>query len=236
MHNTLYTIGHSNHKIEDFIGLLRAHEISCIADVRSAPYSRYCPQFNQDLLALALRATDIEYMYLGDRLGARLANGHCCDVNRVDFECLTKTEEFKSGLARLIESASQNRLAIMCAEKDPLECHRSILICRHLRDHTLSIKHILADGGIEDHSDAERRLIRMLKIEPNLFEQEKTQADLIEQAYDQQAAIISHDTESEVSTTTHGTVKPSQLPHPASFPAKMAHILKLCATTTAYCY
>jgi len=207
-YNTLYTIGHSNHKIDDFIRLLRTYEISCIADVRSAPYSRYCPQFNQDPLALALRTADIEYMYLGDRLGARPANGHCCDGNGVDFECLAKTEEFKSGLARLIEAASQKRLAVMCAEKEPLQCHRSVLICRHLRAHTLWIKHILADGGIEDHTDAERRLVTMLKIEPNLFEQEKTQADLIEQAYDQQAAIISHDTESEVSTTTHDTIKP----------------------------
>jgi len=206
-YNTLYTIGHSNHNIDDFIGLLRAHEISCIADVRSAPYSRYCPQFNQDQIALALRAADIQYMYLGDKLGARPANGHCCDGNRVDFECLAKTEEFKSALARLIEAASHNRLALMCAEKEPLQCHRSILICRHLRAHNLSIKHILADGTIEDHADAERRLITMLKIEPNLFEQEKTQADLIEQAYDKQAAIISHDTESEVSTTQH-TLKP----------------------------
>ena len=200
-YNTLYTIGHSNHKIDDFIGLLRAHEISCIADVRSAPYSRYCPQFNQDQIALALRAADIQYIYLGDKLGARPANAHCCDGKRVDFECLAKTEEFKSGLARLIEAASKNRLALMCAEKEPLQCHRSILICRHLRPHALSIKHILADGTIEDHTDAERRLIKMLKIEPNLFEQEKTQADLIEQAYDKQAAIISHDIESEVATT-----------------------------------
>lgn len=207
MHNTLYTIGHSNHKIDDFIGLLRTHEISCIVDVRSAPYSRYCPQFNQDLLALALQAADIEYMYQGDKLGARPANGRCCDGNRVDFESLAKTEEFKSGLARLIEAASQSRLAVMCAEKDPLECHRAILICRHLRNRTLSIKHILADGAIEDHADAERRLVKMLKIEPNLFEQEKTQADLIEQAYDRQAAIISHDIESEVSTTQQ-TAKP----------------------------
>ena len=205
--NTLYTIGHSNHKIEDFIRLLKTHEISCIVDVRSAPYSRYCPQFNQDMLALDLRATDIEYIYLGDSLGARPPNTECSNGNRVDFECLAKTEEFKAGIDRLIEAASHNRLALMCAEKEPLQCHRTILICKHLRTHTLSIKHILADGGIENHADAERRLVRMLKIEPNLFEPEKTQADLIQQAYDSQAAIISHDTEAEPSTTYH-TLKP----------------------------
>ena len=77
--SALYTIGHSNHKIEDFIDLLKMHEISCIVDVRSAPYSRYCPQFNLDMLTLDLRAADIEYMYLGDKLGARPASADCRD-------------------------------------------------------------------------------------------------------------------------------------------------------------
>lgn len=207
VNGSIYTIGHSNHKIEDFIRLLRKHEISCIVDVRSAPYSRYYPQFNQDLLTLALREADIDYIYLGDKLGARPANKDCRLENRVDFECLAKTEEFKEGLTCLIEAASHNRLALMCAEKEPLQCHRTILICRHLRTHIPRIKHVTADGAIEDHDDAERRLLRMLKIQPNLFEQEKTQADLIEQAYDRQAKIISHDAESEPSTTQH-TIAP----------------------------
>jgi len=208
MHSVLYTIGHSNHKIEDFIGLLRTHEISCIVDVRSAPYSRYCPQFNQDPLALALRTANIEYMYLGDRLGARPTNANCYDGGHVNFEYLARTEEFRLGLDRLIKTASEYRLAMMCAEKEPLHCHRCILICRNLRDRTLSIKHILADGTIEDHADTERRLVKMLKIEPTLFEPQTTRADLIEQAYDRQAGNISHNSETQETGAAHDTPKP----------------------------
>jgi len=144
---------------------------------------------------------------LGDQLGARPTDAHCYDKNHVNFEYLANTEEFKLGLSRLIDAASQSRVAIMCAEKEPLECHRCILICRHLKSHNLCIKHILADGSAEDHFDTERRLIRILKIEPTLFEPARTIADFIEQAYDRQARNISYDSESEMSETTSGTVR-----------------------------
>jgi len=205
--NILYTIGHSNHRLDDFTRLLASHGVTCIVDVRSNPYSRYCPQFNQESLAVALHDADIKYIYLGDQLGARPSDAQYFDENHVNFEYVAQTEEFKLGLSRLIDAASEYRVAIMCAEKEPLECHRCILICRHLKDRNLCIKHILVDGGIEDHYDTERRLIRMLKIEATLFEPTKTIADFIEQAYDQQARNISYDSESEVSGTTRGAVK-----------------------------
>lgn len=205
--NILYTIGHSNHKLVEFVHLLRSHGITCIVDVRSNPYSRYCPQYNQESIAVGLHDADIKYTYLGDQLGARPSDAKCHDENHVNFEYLARTEEFKLGLSRLVDAASQSRVAIMCAEKEPLECHRCILVCRHLKDHNLAIKHILADGTIEDHPDTERRLIRMLKIEPTLFEPARTIADFIEQAYDQQARNISYDLESEVPVTTRGAVK-----------------------------
>lgn len=204
--NILYTIGHSNHTWDEFIHLLTSHGVACIVDVRSNPYSRYCPQFNQDSLALALPAADINYVFLGDQLGARPTDPQCYDKNHVNFDYLAHTEEFKLGLSRLIEAASQSCVAVMCAEKEPLECHRCILICRHLKDRNLCIKHILADGSVEDHSDTERRLVRMLKIEPTLFEPARTTADFIEQAYDRQARNISYDLESEVSEATRDTV------------------------------
>ncbi len=193
--NILYTIGHSNHTVEDFIGLLNRYVVNCIADVRSAPYSHHSPQFNRESLALVLQNANIEYMYLGKELGARRVDGYSYDTDRVSFEHIAETEEFKDGLRRLIAATSKHRVALMCAEKEPLECHRTILVCRHLKGDDLCIKHILEDGGIEDHLDAERRLLRTLKIEPTLFETAKTEADLIEQAYDQQAQRISHHSE-----------------------------------------
>ena len=186
--NILYTIGHSNHKIEDFIALLNRYEVTCIADVRSAPYSRYCPQFNKDVLAAALEAAGIAYMFLGKELGGRPDDLSCYEEGCVNFQRIAEREEFKQGLERLLADTSKHRIALMCAEKDPLQCHRTILVSRHLKKYDLHIKHILADGNIEEHTGAERRLVGMFKMGPVLFESTET----IEQAYDQQAKKICH--------------------------------------------
>jgi len=186
--NILYTIGHSNHKIEDFIALLNRYEVACIADVRSAPYSRYCPQFNKDALAAALQAAGIAYMFSGRELGGRPRDRSCYEGGCVNFQRLAEREEFKRGIERLLADTSKHRIALMCAEKDPLQCHRTILVSRHLKKYDLHIKHILADGNIEEHTEAERRLVGMFKMGPVLFESTET----IEQAYDQQAKKICH--------------------------------------------
>ena len=191
----LYTIGHSNHKIEDFVGLLKRHRITCVADIRSVPYSRRFPQFNRESLSLVLQEADIGYMYLGKELGARRVDDYTCDLNRASFEQIAKTEEFKAGIRRLIAATLEHRVALMCAEKEPLECHRSILVCRHLKEYNLCIMHILQDGSIENHIDTERRLVKMLKIEPNIFKPSNTEQDFIEQAYDLQAQKISYQPE-----------------------------------------
>jgi uncharacterized protein (DUF488 family) len=191
--NIIYTIGHSNHKIDDFINLLKRHRVKCVADVRSVPYSHHNTQFNRESLTVELRNKNIEYIYFGDKLGARPNGDDCCKGSCVSFEYLAKTEQFHIGLEHLTDISMKYRVALMCAEKDPIECHRFILICRNLKNSGLHIKHILLDGGIEDNSDTERRLIRVLKIEPTLFDPTKTQAQLIDQAYEQQANNISYD-------------------------------------------
>jgi uncharacterized protein (DUF488 family) len=168
-HNILYTIGHSNHTIEKFVDLLKQHKIEVVADVRSAPYSRYCPQFNKDILAARLEAAGVGYMFLGKELGGRPDDPCCYENGRVNFQLVAERKEFREGLQRLLAEALKYRVAIMCAEKDPLDCHRTILVCRSLKGESIQIKHILGDGGIEDHCDTERRLIRVLKIEPMLF-------------------------------------------------------------------
>jgi uncharacterized protein (DUF488 family) len=204
--NILYTIGHSNHTIGDFVSLLKRHEVTCVVDVRSRPYSHYCIQFNRESLAPALQSNSIEYVYLGDQLGARPNDAHCYDGDNINFEYLARTEPFILGLSRLINVASKHRVALMCAEKDPIECHRFILICKHLKGYNFHIRHILADGTTECHGDAERRLVKTLKVEPTIFEPIKTQADLLEQAYEQQAQKIAHSTE--LLSKTHHTVTP----------------------------
>jgi len=195
--NIIYTIGHSNHKIEDFLNLLKKHSITCIADVRSTPYSQYNTQFNREILTIDLRNANIDYIYLGDQLGARPSDTNCYNENHVNFEYLAKTEQFHNGLNRLADISLKYRAAIMCAEKDPIEFHRFILVCRNLKRLGLHIKHILSDSSIEDNSDAERRMVKLLKIEPTLFEPKKTQDQLIEQAYERQANNIAYDSSSQ---------------------------------------
>ena len=191
-HNILYTIGHSNHTIDYFIALLKRHKINMVVDVRSVPYSRYCSQFNKNVISIALQAVNIQYMFLGRELGARPDDPTHYEGGCVDFKWIARRKEFKDGLQRLLTGIGKYYIVLMCAEKEPLECHRTILICRNLKEHKLCIKHILEDGKIEDHHDTERRLVKMLKIEPTLFEPEKMHSDLIEQAYDQQSQNISY--------------------------------------------
>ena len=190
--NILYTIGHSNHTISHFIGLLECHKINMVVDVRSAPYSRYCSQFNKNDISSSLEAVNIQYMFLGRKLGARPNVPECYEGGCVDFKLIAERKEFKDGLGLLLTCIGKYHIALMCAEKEPLECHRTVLICRKLNENNLSIKHILEDGRIEDHHDTERRLVKMLKIELTLFEPGKMESDLIEQAYDQQSQNISH--------------------------------------------
>src|SRR5262249_48596390 len=124
----MHTIGHSNHPIQDFLDLLRRHGITAVADVRSTPYSRFNPQFRRAKLQASLAEVGIQYVFLGAELGARSQDPSCYDADgRVSYARLAKTELFRSGIERLITGSSQYRISIMCAEREPLECHRTIL-------------------------------------------------------------------------------------------------------------
>jgi uncharacterized protein (DUF488 family) len=161
----VYTIGHSTHTAEKLIQLLEQHQVTALADVRSRPYSRMNPQFNREALKSNLRQAGIAYVFLGKELGARAEDPACYRDGRVQYDLLAKTEPFREGLRRLQDGAKTHRIALMCAEKEPLHCHRTILISRHLVDAGLDVRHILADGRIEDHQEAMSRLVRMLKLE-----------------------------------------------------------------------
>ena len=143
----LLTIGHSNHAIERFVGLLTRHGVTALGDVRSFPRSRFNPQFNRDRLEAALRDHAIGYVYLGDALGGKR-----------DFGGVAASPAFQAGLDRVRGGVARHRIALMCAEKDPLDCHRFMLICRQLR-RDLAIRHILADGALEPQDATEDRLL-----------------------------------------------------------------------------
>ena len=174
------------------IGLLRQHGIMTVADVRSSPYSRYTPHFNRELVGRMLRENGIDYVYMGSALGARPEDAQCNREGRVDFRRLRDTVPFTQGVKRRGDLCRERRVAVLCAEKDPLDCHRMILVCRALRTEGLEIFHILSDGRAEPHEDAERRLVHSLGLERTLFEPDLSAGDLIERAYDIQAGRIAY--------------------------------------------
>lgn len=183
----IFTVGHSTHSIERFASLLRRHGVTAVADVRSSPRSRINPQYNRETLKWSLREHGVEYVFLGDELGARPTDRACYVNGEARYELISKTEKFKSGLDRIREGLSKFDVALMCAEQDPITCHRTILVCRHLEEY--DIQHILPNGGIEFHSDAMLRLVRGLSGKSNI---DSADAGLISAAYDVQARAISY--------------------------------------------
>jgi uncharacterized protein (DUF488 family) len=192
MRNTVFTIGHSTHPQERFIALLRQHDITALCDVRSAPYSRINPQFNREELECALEKHGILYRFLGRELGARSDDPYCYEGGRVQYERLANTNLFKRGLRRVLRGMKDGfRIALMCAEKEPLECHRAILVARHLGPLGVTVAHIHADGHIESHEVALSRLMQMVNLpENNMFYSREV---LLADAYRRQGERIAYE-------------------------------------------
>ncbi len=186
----VFTIGHSTHTIEKFVELLRQHRVTAVADVRSVPYSRFQPQFNQNMLKEALREHGIAYVFLGKELGARSEDKTCYKNGRVQYRRLANTEAFRIGIARVRSGREKNRIALMCAEREPLECHRTLLVGRELVGAGIPVIHIHADGHLESHTDTMNRLLKLVKLpEQDLF---LSYSELIEAAYAKQEERVAY--------------------------------------------
>jgi uncharacterized protein (DUF488 family) len=170
--------------------MLWGHGITALCDVRSSPYSRFVPRFNRESIKAEAVMRGIAYLYLGAELGPRSADRTCYENGKVQYQRLAARDIFQQGFGRLRKAMEAQRAALMCAEKDPLTCHRMILLCRNLTGDDIVIRHILEDGSLEDNRDTERRLMRLWKIDPaDLF---STEADRIQRAYDRQAERIAY--------------------------------------------
>jgi uncharacterized protein (DUF488 family) len=193
--NTIFTIGHSTHSQERFIALLRQHGITALCDVRSNPFSRANPQFNLDELKQVLPGHGTGYVFLGKELGARSDDPACYQGGKVQYDLLARTELFQQGLARIQAGMSKGfRIALMCAEKEPLECHRTILVARHLAALGIDVQHIHANGNLEGHTDALRRLAQMVDVpEQDIFH--RTPEELLDDAYRRQENRIAYELE-----------------------------------------
>jgi uncharacterized protein (DUF488 family) len=162
--SVLFTVGHSTHPIEVFVRLLRQHGITALADVRSHPYSRHFPQYSQEALKAALAKEQIAYVFLGKELGARSDNPGCYHQGKVQYELLAQEPQFGVGLGRLRMGMERFRIALMCAEKDPLDCHRAVLVARRVYEVGIPVEHIHADGHLEKHAEMEARMLDLLKM------------------------------------------------------------------------
>lgn len=160
----IFTIGHSTHSAEVFVALLRQHQVEALADVRSSPFSRFNPQFNQEAIKQLLKANGIRYVFLGKELGARSEDRSCYDHGRVQYSRLAQTALFQSGIGRVLQGAAKFRVALMCAEKEPLECHRTLLVAKALAEQGQRVLHIHADGHLETHDAAMERLLKMTGV------------------------------------------------------------------------
>ena len=187
---TIFTIGHSTHEFDSFVALLKQHGVEAVADVRSTPYSRWQPQFNREDLQSALKAKKIAYVFLGKELGARSGDPACYESGRVKYRRLAPTALFQAGLQRVRDGSERMKLALMCAEKDPLECHRTILVARELVRSGGKVAHILANGDVETHEITMKRLFADLGLpEHDLF---RSDAELLDNAYSEQEKRIAY--------------------------------------------
>ena len=190
--NPVLTIGHSNHALDSFIALLHQHHITALADVRSAPYSRFNPQFNRESLASSLKRCGIEYVYLGHALGGRSNDPTCYEGGRVRYDRVAETESFQHGLDRVVHGAAKHRIVLLCAEREPLECHRTLLVAPALDERGVEVEHIHADGRLESHGETMDRLLDRfnLRSDGDLFRTTQPREKLVAEAIELQAKRV----------------------------------------------
>lgn len=188
MKGNLFTIGHSNHPIDYFISLLKMNEIDVLIDVRSAPYSKFSPHFKKEALADSLQKAGIKYLFFGKELGARREEPEIRNEDgKIDYFKVRETEIFKEGIRRIKDGLGKDyKITMMCAEANPLDCHRFYMISYQFARDGIDLKHILKDGTAKPHSEFENELIEKLDSEINpdpLLEPELTYHQKIERVY-----------------------------------------------------
>lgn len=188
---TVLTIGHSTHTLDAFTALLHRHRVTAVADVRSAPYSRFNPQFNREPLAEVLDSEAIRYVFLGNALGGRSDDPACYEDGRIRYDRVAATKSFRSGLARVVQGAARYRIALMCAEKEPLHCHRTLLVARALDEQEVDVAHIHADGELEPHAKAMDRLLDIHRL-PREGDLSGTREEFIDTAIARQAQRVAY--------------------------------------------
>ncbi|MBY0425900.1 MAG: DUF488 domain-containing protein [Cytophagales bacterium] len=179
----IFTIGSSLLTESEFLNNLRKYNIDALVDVRSVPFSNFTPQFNENNLKIFLRKNKIHYIPMSKEFGARRVEKDAYSGNKVDFIKTANLPIFKEGIKRIEKGLKKGlRIALMCTEKDPLDCHRFILVSRNLKKELgVDVNHIHIDGSIESNELLEQRLIFLSGREKNMFH--NNEHDLLEECY-----------------------------------------------------
>jgi uncharacterized protein (DUF488 family) len=183
----LFTIGHSNQPIERFLALLRDAGVTALADVRSTPFSRRFPWFSAKPLRARLEAEGVAYLAMGDALGGRPRDPALFRDGVADYQAMAAMPEFHAGIERVIATTRHHRVCLMCAERDPLDCHRCLLVAPALAARGLDVGHVLSDGSILAHAAIEERLLADEEGD-DLFATDRT--DRLARAYRRRASTV----------------------------------------------
>jgi uncharacterized protein (DUF488 family) len=183
----LLTIGHSNLSADRFMALLTRASVTAVADVRSIPFSRWCPWFSAKALAQRLAGEGIAYIALGDSLGGRRRDPKLYRNGVADYEAMATRPEFVAGLERVVDEIARHRVCLLCAEREPLDCHRCLLVGRALAERGLTLGHIRADGTVESHAATEERLLALAGHDADLF---RDGAERLAHAYRRRAQAV----------------------------------------------
>jgi uncharacterized protein (DUF488 family) len=186
----LYSIGHSNIPADRFIGMLRSAGVGAIADVRSTPASRHFPWFSAKRLQARLQQEGMGYLPFGAALGGRPRDPSLYRDGVADFEAMAKWPEFQAGLQALMDMAARRCACLMCTEREPLACHRCLLVARALAEHGLAVGHVLHDGAVEPHAATEQRLVELDGSEADLFV--TGQSERLAAAYRRRARAVAY--------------------------------------------
>ena len=187
----IFTIGHSNYKVEKLIDMLRYYNINCVVDIRGTPYSKYNVQYNKETIRDTLIKEGFVYIYMAKEFAAKRENKVSYNKEGYsDFEKVIYEEEFKNGIERLKNGCKKGyRIALLGAMQDPIRCHRSILVGRELVEHGFNVKHILDDYSIAYQDDIEKKLLDKYFEDRNqitidyMLGTDKNEKEMIEESY-----------------------------------------------------
>lgn len=191
----IYSVGHSDLPVNRFIELIADAGVTAIADVRTSPYSKRYPWFSQRELKGSLRDVGVSYAYVGLELGGRPEDPHLFDSQGIaDYESMAKSQLYKAGVQRIFVGMEKYRIAMVCSERDPLNCHRCLMVGRTLLGLGIQTSHIHHDGRIETQADAEQRLLVEERLDADDFL--RPVEGRLREAYDRRRKRVAYGSES----------------------------------------